>query len=571
MTSSDTPFARLSQRSGALYTLPAVAMKVLELTGSDQVDTQSLKEHLENDPALCVKLLRVVNSSLFGLSRSVDDLNQALALLGTKPLKLLVLGFSLPEELLEGGPAEALAGYWRLALTKAVAARQASEMLWECPGDDAFLASLLEDIGMLVMVRELGDPYHKFLARVAETDADLRQLEHDSLGFDHVELSANLLEQWHLPESLVAAISRPRSLIGLAKLPDGESFLPQVTHLADLIAQLVVENRLRVLPDLIECGQRFCGLTKTKLTELIVCLEEKVDSLADVLSLELPTGMEYTDVLRMAHEQLAHVAADAAGSLIGQREREAANEQQLLDEASELAAATKRLVSEPIEHFAPSPEETGDDFHSHQSLESDPDNRMALTATDTTCQTALAEREVLNQKLRADLVQRLAVAVAACRQRRCELSLLVAGSEEREVSDDPESTRQAEIRGSHTPAPRSPNPEILATDSRSAEPGIDHPLAETWLLSKSRFAVILLGCDREEAVRQAQQLLRRLNGTGEQIDSDGTSSKTWSVGTSTVPVAPKNFDPESLLDSAERCLYGANSGGGGTVKSIEIC
>ena len=70
-------------------------MKVLELTDDPRLDTRTLKECIENDPALTGKLLRVVNSSLFGLSREVSDLNQALALLGTKPLKLLVLGFSL--------------------------------------------------------------------------------------------------------------------------------------------------------------------------------------------------------------------------------------------------------------------------------------------------------------------------------------------------------------------------------------------------------------------------------------------------------------------------------------------
>ena len=104
---------RLVGRAEQLYSLPAVAMEVLQLTDNPQVDTRALKECIENDPALTGKILRVVNSSLFGLSREVSDLNQALALLGTKPLKLLVLGFSLPSGLYAGIEARTLGRYWR--------------------------------------------------------------------------------------------------------------------------------------------------------------------------------------------------------------------------------------------------------------------------------------------------------------------------------------------------------------------------------------------------------------------------------------------------------------------------
>src|SRR5687767_12344218 len=81
---------RFVHRAGELYTLPRVAVEVLELTSEKVVDARKLKQCIEYDPALTAKLLRVVNSSLFGLSREVADLNQALAMLGTKPLKLLV-------------------------------------------------------------------------------------------------------------------------------------------------------------------------------------------------------------------------------------------------------------------------------------------------------------------------------------------------------------------------------------------------------------------------------------------------------------------------------------------------
>ena len=61
---------------GQLYSLPGVAMQVLQLTRNPHVDTRALKECIENDPAISSRILRVVNSSIFGLSREVTDLNR---------------------------------------------------------------------------------------------------------------------------------------------------------------------------------------------------------------------------------------------------------------------------------------------------------------------------------------------------------------------------------------------------------------------------------------------------------------------------------------------------------------
>src|SRR5690242_2761386 len=110
---------QLLERTGQLYSLPAVAAEILRLTEQPHIDPREIKKCLESDPALAARILRVANSSLFGATRQVTDLNQALTLLGIRPLKMLVLGFNLPKELLAGLQADVLANYWRQALVKA--------------------------------------------------------------------------------------------------------------------------------------------------------------------------------------------------------------------------------------------------------------------------------------------------------------------------------------------------------------------------------------------------------------------------------------------------------------------
>jgi HD-like signal output (HDOD) protein len=199
-------------RAGALYSLPAVAVEVLKLTEQEKVDVAALRACIERDPALTAKILRVVNSAVFGLPRQVGDLGQAIGLLGIKPLKLLALGFSLPESLFLEAARDQLDWYWKSALVRAVAAREISEQLLKKPGDDCFLAGLLQDLGVLVLLGDVGRPYARLLNEVIVIGADLRRLEQESLGFDHVQLTAGLLEHWNLPRPLVAAVAEPRDV-----------------------------------------------------------------------------------------------------------------------------------------------------------------------------------------------------------------------------------------------------------------------------------------------------------------------------------------------------------------------
>ncbi len=101
MTQLLTPEELLLQ-AGELYSLPAIAMELLALADDPTLQPNALKRCFERDPALTAKVLRVVNSSLFGLPHPISDLNQAITLLGLKPLKLLVLGFSVPPALTTG-------------------------------------------------------------------------------------------------------------------------------------------------------------------------------------------------------------------------------------------------------------------------------------------------------------------------------------------------------------------------------------------------------------------------------------------------------------------------------------
>jgi HD-like signal output (HDOD) protein/GGDEF domain-containing protein len=555
MPDSIAPLDCLVAKAGALYSLPAVAMEVLELTNNPKVDVHALKECIENDPALTTKVLRVVNSSLFGISREVSDLNQALALLGTKPLKLLVLGFSLPERLFDGVTTEILGWYWRHTLTKAVAAREISETLERPSGDEAFIAGLLQDLGILLLLQELGSPYMQFLEKVRTNGSDLAALETASLGFDHTTLTSRLLEHWGLPQVLVEAVRRADPEAPSLSPPSAAP-LAHILHLAEMVAQLVADGFSDALGELLAVGDESCGLTREQLEQLVGDLEAKVAQLAEVLSLRLPDGRDYRDVLVEAHKQLARVAAETAQDLIrheaGWETLEAGSEA-LVHEFRALSEALAR-VSQPGSDSAasaplarPATEPAAVPSSAHPA----PGSPAWSASTDTA-------RSMVAQSMAAEidpgLLGQLHAAIASCRQWQCALTLLLV-----ELDDVPTLAMTCGVDGV----------EKVRRFLQAACRDLGHPETICLPYEDHGFAVILPDCERQPAVRYANELIDRVRQASAGVPSRGRPAFSVSVGAATVSVPTRNFLPQDLFEGAQRCLFGARASGGGVAKSIE--
>lgn len=532
---------QIAARASALYSRPTVALEVVRLTSEPQVDARLLKTCIEQDPALTCKILRVVNSSFFGLRLEVADLNQALTLLGIKPLKLLVLGFSLPDELFAEVASEQLQWYWETTLTRAVAARLLSTELWNEPGDEAFIAGLLQDIGILALLREMGAPYAKLLTGVMEQRSDLAALERDSLGFDHVELSAALMSQWNLPQRLIDAVAAPKQLDRLGRLTSAEAQLPQILHLAELFAQLVGQRRIKVLPELLEAGGAYRDLTKGHLMVMVENLQPQVDQLAEVLLLELPKDRNYMQVLNTAHERMSSLAEELAGTLRQHRSEDQAYTE-LLDEARELTDAMRHFLgghatSDAVDASA------RDWSQWHAPHERTQGERTAASVGSEDSIGVVA------------LLRHLSTVLSLCRARRQELSLLLFESH----SDDLTSAANEEATS------------VVRNTLRNVCENLHGAPLEVLSITKTRLGAVLPDCERRDAIAMANDVLARVAELAKSDDApQAVHTATLSAGIATVAAVPKNFDPWRLVECAERCLNAARLCNTNSVKSIEI-
>src|ERR1700689_826821 len=151
--------SRIRQCSN-LPSLPAIAIQVLELAQKADVDITEIARTISKDPPLSTKILRTVNSSFYQRSQHVSTISHALVILGLQSVKSLVLGFSLVTNLSKTKrKGFSHINYWKRSIYSATAARTLAARVNLVQQEEAFLAALLMDIGMLVLDQALGDEY----------------------------------------------------------------------------------------------------------------------------------------------------------------------------------------------------------------------------------------------------------------------------------------------------------------------------------------------------------------------------------------------------------------------------
>lgn len=217
-----------------LPTLPGVALRIVELSNDPDSSLADVVEVIAPDPALSVKFLKVANSPIYSRRRKIDNLRQALSLLGLNTAVTLALSFSLRTAFAETQQHNFdMSLYWRRSLLAGEAARTLGAQRKLTYQDELFLAGLLQDIGMLVLDRVAPKEYGLLVKRAANHD-QLSKEETQAFGVDHIKVGTWLLRQWGLPEYLQLSLAGSQDPTTVKTPPDR----------ADLVACVAVSGRI---------------------------------------------------------------------------------------------------------------------------------------------------------------------------------------------------------------------------------------------------------------------------------------------------------------------------------------
>ncbi len=201
-----SPLERILQ-SDRLPTIPAVAVRVIELVQRPDVSLDELGAMIERDPALAARVLRMANSGFYGRPRSISRVRDAVLVLGLRTVKTLALGFTLVADLrAREGPGLDHTWLWQRSLYAAIVARAVAGRAGLRIGDEAFLGGLFHLLGVIALESALGDEYRAVAAEAGRDVALLRLRETERFGVDHCRVGAALAERWNLPPALVDGV-----------------------------------------------------------------------------------------------------------------------------------------------------------------------------------------------------------------------------------------------------------------------------------------------------------------------------------------------------------------------------
>lgn len=223
-----------------IATLPEITLKIIELVEDPSSTAQDLHKVIANDPALCSRILKVVNSAFYGLPRQIGSINRAIVLLGLNAVKNIAIAASLTK-LFRGGdmcPRFSARNLWIHSMATGAGSKLICDQLKLGLPDEAFLAGLIHDIGMMVEMQAMRDK----LIRVFEQmkfDANgvplnnMIEIEQTVIGASHCEFGSALCETWKFPKSFAYVTAHHHDPLSL---PQGSRMLTAVVNVSDRLA-----------------------------------------------------------------------------------------------------------------------------------------------------------------------------------------------------------------------------------------------------------------------------------------------------------------------------------------------
>jgi HD-like signal output (HDOD) protein len=225
---------------GQLPALPSVVAELNQVLANPDCSMKEIAGVIGRDPALCAKILQLVNSSFFGLPQKTASLEHAVSYLGIDVLT----GFTMTIEI-EGLardhpriPGFTLEHEYDHSIRTARIARQIGTPLGI--GQDSYIAGMLHDVGRLVLAARAPDLLKATFEEAARSARPLVTVEEEILGVTHAELGGYLLGLWGLPLPIVEAVAfhhRPDHVV-----PTSIDLLG-VVHVADFLADDLDEER----------------------------------------------------------------------------------------------------------------------------------------------------------------------------------------------------------------------------------------------------------------------------------------------------------------------------------------
>lgn len=239
---TESRYDKIEQRIDAFPPLPATVATIISITDNPESSVRDLIQAILPDQSMCVAILKIANSALYGRSQKVSSLETAIMVLGFNEVRNIVLGRAVVTAFgaIFKTHKAAIDQFWDHSFTCGLAAKTIAEHLSLSSPGQFFAGGLIHDIGKLAMLLTFPDEYSpaEWLTGFSSTEKLLA--ERRAFSISHDEVGARLLKRWHFPETLLAAIGYHHT----PKIAPKYKGFPLLIQLADLLSFLCCNQDL---------------------------------------------------------------------------------------------------------------------------------------------------------------------------------------------------------------------------------------------------------------------------------------------------------------------------------------
>jgi putative nucleotidyltransferase with HDIG domain len=190
----------------SLPQFPENIVLIQKLINDPDSDMPTIARQISMDPALTADLLKIVNSAQYMLSKKVDNISEAVKMVGIKGIKNLLYSYGTQKIL--GDDTVSKKKLWEHSYRTAFYAYNLVKNFKNESGllDDIYVSGILHDMGKIIFANVHPNLIEKIKSFASDKDLPPSTFENLSAGMNHAEIGALIAEKWNFPDKLVAAI-----------------------------------------------------------------------------------------------------------------------------------------------------------------------------------------------------------------------------------------------------------------------------------------------------------------------------------------------------------------------------
>ncbi|MEW6746942.1 MAG: HDOD domain-containing protein [Planctomycetota bacterium] len=215
---------------GRLHTLPNVVIRLLDKLSEPDPDLNELADLLLSDQVLTARMLRFVNSPVFGLRRRMESVRETIAYLGLGEIQNLVYSVTVTNTFERDAPLLKRVRLWEHRFGCALFSRLVAKAVNYAKNELAYLGGLLHDIGEAIIAIHAYKDFEKVLKYATDQRTTTLVAERAVLGFDHTDIGPWMGKHWQLAAELPDVISHHHDVLRSEK----DKALVAIVRVADL-------------------------------------------------------------------------------------------------------------------------------------------------------------------------------------------------------------------------------------------------------------------------------------------------------------------------------------------------